>query len=150
MRITLRSFSVKTPRGDGPPLTMSHAPLVIAVVDDEESVRKALARLVSSAGLEAETFSCGANFLESLQTHFPDCLLLDIHMPGMDGFEVQAHLQRTGARIPVITITGQDSVKVRARALAACSVACLSKPVEEKVLFEAIDLALSGQTPNRV
>jgi len=133
-----------------PPLTMSKAPFVIAVVDDEESVRKALARLMSSAGLVAETFSSGANFLESLQTHFPDCLLLDIHMPGMDGFEVQAQLQKTGARIPVITITGKDSVQVRERAFAACSVACLSKPVEEKVLFEAIDLALSGESPNQV
>ena len=130
-----------------PPLTMSKA-LVIAVVDDEGSVRRALARLMTSAGMEAETFSCGGDFLESLQTHSPDCLLLDIHMPGMDGFEVQAELQRTGARIPVITITGQDSAEARERALAACSVACLSKPVEERVLFEAIDLALSGKLPN--
>jgi FixJ family two-component response regulator len=127
---------------------MSKAPLVIAVVDDEESVRKALARLMSSAGLEAETFSCGGDFLQSLQTRFPDCLLLDIHMTGMDGFEVQAQLQRTGVPIPVITITGQDSAEAREQALAACSVACLSKPVEEKVLFEAIDLALSGKSPH--
>ena len=126
---------------------MVRPPLVIAVVDDVESVRRALARLMSSAGMEGETFSCGGDFLESLQTHSPDCLL-DIHMPGMDGFEVQAELQRTGARIPVITITGQDSAETRERALAACSVACLSKPVEEKVLFEAIDLALSGESPN--
>jgi FixJ family two-component response regulator len=128
---------------------MSKSPVVIAVVDDEESVRTALARLMSSAGLEAETFSCGDDFLQSLQTHSPDCLLLDIHMPGMDGFEVQAQLQRTGARIPVINITGRDSAEARERALAACSVACLSKPVEEKVLFEAIDLALSGKAPHR-
>src|SRR5512134_2097492 len=101
-------------------LGMSKASAVIAVVDDEESVRRALARLMSSAGLKAVTISCGSDFLPSLQTHSPDCLLLDIHLPGMDGFEVQAQLQRTGVRIPVITITGQDSAKVRARALAAC------------------------------
>ena len=122
---------------------MTKSPIVIAVVDDEASVRRALGRLMSSAGLEAKTFSCGGDFLESLQTHSPDCLLLDIQMPGMDGFEVQAQLQRTGVRIPVITITGQDSAEARERTLATSSVACLSKPVEEKVLFEAIDLALS-------
>jgi FixJ family two-component response regulator len=127
---------------------MSKASPVIAVVDDEASVRRALARLMSSAGLEAETFSCGGDFLESLQSHSPDCLLLDIHMPGMDGFEVQAQLQRAGVRIPVITITGQDSTEARERSLAASSVACLSKPLEEKILFEAIDLALSGKSVN--
>ena len=126
---------------------MSNDPVVIAVVDDEESVRRALARLMSSAGLEAETFSC-RRFPGMLQTHSPDCLLLDIHMPEMDGFEVQAQLQRTGVRIPVVTITGQDSAEARERSLAACSVACLSKPVEEKLLFEAIDMALSGKSPN--
>jgi len=129
-------------------LAMSKASPVIAVVDDEASVRRALARLMSSVGLEAETFSCGGDFLESLRTHSPDCLLLDLHMPGMDGFEVQAQLRSTGARIPVITITAQDSAEARERALAASSVAYLSKPLEEKVLFEAIDLALSDKSPN--
>ena len=127
-------------------LVMTKSPIVIAVVDDEASVRRALARLMSSAGLEAETFSCGGDFLESLQTHSPDCLLLDIQMPGMDGFEVQARLQRTGVRIPVITITGEDPAEARARALGASSVAYLSKPLEERVLFEAIDLALSDKS----
>lgn len=130
-------------------LVMTKSPTVIAVVDDEASVRRALARLMSSAGLEAETFSCGGDFLKSLQAHSPDCLLLDIQMPGMDGFEVQAQLRRTGVRIPVITITSQDSSEARARTWAASSVACLSKPVEEKVLFEAIDLALSNEAPSK-
>jgi FixJ family two-component response regulator len=123
---------------------MSQPAAIIAVVDDDASVGSALARLMTSAGLEAQTCSCGGDFLESLQTRRPNCLLLDLHMTGMGGFEVQAQLQSARARIPVMIITGHDSAETREWTSAAGSVAYLSKPVEEKKLFEAIDLALSS------
>jgi FixJ family two-component response regulator len=79
---------------------------LIAVVDDEEPVRKALTRLLRSADLDVETFPSGVEFLESLPTRRPDCVVLDLHMPLMDGFEVQARLAESSAPVPVVTITG--------------------------------------------
>jgi len=121
---------------------------LIAVVDDEEHIRKALKRLLNSAGLEAETFKSGAEFLDSLRTHRPGCVVLDLHMPLMSGFAVQARLAEAGERIPVLVITGHDSPETRDQALVAQPVAYLSKPVNDKELLDAIDLALgSSRTP---
>jgi CheY-like chemotaxis protein len=93
--------------------------LLIAVVDDEECVRKALDRLLRSAGIDAETFPSGEDFLESLRTHQPDCVLLDLQMPRLTGFDVQTRLRESGARLPVIIITCQDSPAAHDRALNA-------------------------------
>jgi len=116
---------------------------LIAVVDDEEPIRKALSRLLSSAGLEVETFPSGAEFLESLPTRRPDCVVLDLHMPVLDGFEVQARLAEFGTPVPVVIITGHDSDETRDRALAGYPVAYLRKPVNAQILLDAIELALS-------
>jgi FixJ family two-component response regulator len=115
---------------------------LIAVVDDEEHIRKALKRLLISAGLEVETFSSGAEFLDSLRTHRPGCVVLDLHMPLMSGLAVQARLAEAGERIPVLVITGHDSPETREQALAAQPVAYLPKPVNDRDLLDAIELAL--------
>ena len=81
---------------------------LIAVVDDEEPIRKALMRLMRSAGLSVETFGSGAEFLKSIDTRLPDCVVLDLHMPHMDGFNVQASLARKCTALPVIIVTGHD------------------------------------------
>ena len=91
---------------------------LIAVVDDEEPIRKALMRLMRSVGLSVETFGSGAEFLESIDTRLPDCVVLDLHMPQMDGFNVQASLARKCAALPVIILTGHDLPKARERAMA--------------------------------
>ena len=75
---------------------MSKPRLLIAVVDDEEAVRTALRRLLRSASLDVETFSSGAEFLESVKEHQPDCVVLDLHMPQVSGFAVQACRRRLG------------------------------------------------------
>ncbi|MCM3900765.1 MAG: response regulator [Pyrinomonadaceae bacterium] len=116
---------------------------LIAVVDDEEPIRKALKRLLRSAGLEVETFPSGVEFLESLRTHWPDCVVLDLHMPVVSGFEVQARLAESDVLLPVVIITGHDSDETRAQALAGMAVAYLRKPVNDQVLLDAIELALS-------
>jgi two-component system, LuxR family, response regulator FixJ len=124
---------------------------LIAVVDDEAPVGKALQRLLRLAGLNAETFASGAAFLNSLQNHTPDCVVLDLHMPEMDGFEVQGRLAQAGAWLPVIVLTGRDSLQARERALAGGAVAYLPKPVDRQMLLDAIAVAIAprGQGEDR-
>lgn len=119
---------------------------LIAVVDDEESIRKALTRLLQSAGLDVETFASGAKFLESIPTRRPDCVVLDLHMPVMNGFEVQARLAEFVTPVPVVIITGHDSAETHDRALAGQPMAYLRKPVDDQALLDAIKLALAHKT----
>jgi FixJ family two-component response regulator len=123
---------------------VTKAPLLIAVIDDEEPVRKALMRLMRSAGLNAETFGSGPEFLKSIETRLPDCVVLDLHMPHMDGFHVQAHLARKYATLPVIIITGHDLPQARERAMAAGASAFLRKPVLDRILLDAISAATAS------
>jgi two-component system, LuxR family, response regulator FixJ len=118
--------------------------LLIAVVDDEEPIRKALMRLMRSAGLNVETFASGAEFLKSLATRLPDCVVLDLHMPDMNGFDVQAHLARKYAALPVIIVTGHDLPNAREHAMAGGASAFLRKPVHDRTLFGAISAATSS------
>jgi FixJ family two-component response regulator len=113
---------------------------LVAIVDDEEPIRKALMRLLRSGGLDAESFSSGSDFLESLPNHQPDCVVLDLHMPVVSGFEVQARLAKSG--VPIVIITGHDSDETRAKALSGKPAAYLRKPVNDQVLLDAIELAL--------
>ena len=110
-------------------------------------MRIALRRLLRSAGLDVETFPSGVEFLESLLTRRPDCVLLDLHMPLMNGFEVQARLAESSAPVPVVIITGHDSTETRDRALAGRPVAYLRKPVNDQTLLDAIELALTHNAP---
>ena len=120
---------------------------LIAVVDDEEPVRKALMRLMCSVGLSVETFGSGAAFLKSIDTRLPDCVVLDLHMPQMDGFNVQASLARQCAALPVIIITGHDSPSARERAMEGGASAFLRKPVLDRTLLDAISAATSSAQP---
>src|ERR1044072_4516356 len=115
---------------------------MIAIVDDEEPVRKALRRLLRSAGMDVKSFPSGVEFLESLTTEWPDCLVLDLHMPVMNGVEVKAQLAGLRGSVPVVIITGPDSDETRALALAGFPVAYLRKPVNDQLLLDAIALAL--------
>ena len=123
---------------------MNVAQPLIAVIDDEASVSMALRRLLHSAKLGVETFASGVAFLNSLQNHVPDCVVLDLHMPQMDGFEVQRRLAQAGVRVPVIILTGRDSLQARERALAGGAAAYLPKPVDDRALLGAIALAIAA------
>jgi FixJ family two-component response regulator len=113
-------------------------------VDDEEPVRIALRRLLRSANLDVETFPSGAEFLDSLKSHQPDCIVLDLHMPRVNGFAVQARLVEAGIRLPVVVITGHDSDETRVRALAGGVSAYLRKPVDDQALLDAISAAIAN------
>jgi len=115
---------------------------LITIVDDEEPIRKALTRLLRSAGMDVESFPSGLEFLESLETRRPDCVVLDLHMPVVNGFEVLSQLAESGMNLPVVVITGHDSDDTRHLALARLPVAYLRKPVNDQVLLDAIALAL--------
>jgi FixJ family two-component response regulator len=117
---------------------------LLAVVDDDADVRVALTRLVSSAGFAVETFASGAEFLRSIADHRPDCLVLDLHMPDMSGFDVQSALALAHAAVPVVIITGHDTPESRARALHLGAKAYLCKPVNDAALLAAIDNAIGS------
>jgi len=120
---------------------MSRSKLVVAIVDDEDTVRRALERLFRSAGIASEAFSGGATFLESLRSHRPDCVVLDLHMPEVTGFDVQARLRELDLHIPVVVITGHDTPESRGRVQELGAAAYLRKPVAAKALLEAIERA---------
>lgn len=123
---------------------------LIAVVDDDPSVRKALERVLRAEGHTVECHASGVELLRSLPRSTPHCIVLDLHMPGLDGFEVQAALVRGGWRIPVIMITGHydDAACSRAKALGAKAV--LPKPVDSPALLHEIAAcAQAGGAPER-
>lgn len=126
---------------------MKKTPPLVAIVDDELSVRRALERLLRSAGVEVRTYGTGTAFLDAIQTHPVDCVVLDLHMSEMNGFEVQANLMRTGKWLPIIIMTGHDTPDSRARALTGGAVEYLLKPVDDQVLLDAITKALGSVKP---
>jgi FixJ family two-component response regulator len=112
--------------------------MMVAIVDDEEHVRVALRRLCAAWGLEARAFASAPELLESLTATLPDCLVLDVHMPGVTGLDALAWMRARGTRIPAIVITGRDDEEVRIRATAVGAAAYLCKPIDPEVLLDAI------------
>jgi len=119
---------------------------LIAVVDDDESVCRALKRLVRSLGMDADTFASGRQFLELIEAMpslVVDCVVLDVQMPGLTGLQVQAQLTRSGHRFPVIFITAHDDPLVREQALAAGALAFVRKPFNDELLIKTLNVAIA-------
>ena len=122
---------------------MSQNTATVFLVDDDASVRKALKRLIHAAGYGVETFEDAAAFLEGYAApRARACLVLDIRMPGMSGLELQQALNGTGRALPIVFITGHGDEDARSQALAFGAVDVLHKPLDERVLLEAIERAL--------
>jgi FixJ family two-component response regulator len=121
---------------------MSRTRLTVGLVDDEAPVRKALERLLRAFGYEVETFSSGREFLDSLGERQPDCTIVDLHLPGLSGLEIQQHLAQERINLPCIIITGKDELGVAEHALASGAAAYLKKPLDAQSLLVAIESAV--------
>ena len=115
---------------------------LVAIVDDDDSMRSALHGLLQSADLPAQAFSSAEEFLNSGQQHQISCLIADIRMPGMSGLELQAQLNTQRCRIPIIFITAHGDEKMRMQALRAGAVEFMAKPFNDEALLESVRAAL--------
>lgn len=113
----------------------------VAVVDDDMSVRKALARLLAASSFDIATYGSAREFLVSLETHPPECLILDLNMPEITGLALQRYLCDAGIKIPTIVITAYNEPGVRERCQSAGASAFLLKPISASTLIAAINSA---------
>jgi FixJ family two-component response regulator len=118
----------------------------IAVVDDEADLLVSMQRLLRSQGFAVTTYPSGEAFLAAVDAHCPQCLLLDLHMPGLSGFDVQAKLAETHRSLPVIILTGHDSASAEQRAMAAGAVGFLRKPADGGAILAMIVEAIGAHT----
>ena len=117
---------------------------LIAVVDDDSSLRESTQLLLRSAGYRAEVFASAREFLDSPRIDETACLILDVRMPGMDGLELQRFLNGAQRQIPIIFITAHATDDAEQRARKAGAVDFLRKPVNDEKLLSAIQTALKG------
>ncbi len=117
---------------------------MVAVVEDDESYRGALQRLLKSAGLSVLAFASAEDFLNSGQQRETGCLIADIRMPGMSGLDLQARLNTEQCPIPTIFITAHGEEKMRLQAMRGGAVKFLAKPFDGAILLEAVRVALDS------
>jgi FixJ family two-component response regulator len=118
---------------------------LVSVVDDDISVRESRPELLRSFGFEVEAFPSAEAFLGSESLERTACLVLDIGMPGMSGFELQDELLRRRLRIPIVFITARSVERARAQAMAGGAFACLNKPFSEEAILQVVSAALSRE-----
>jgi len=121
---------------------LSVAALRICVIDDDQEVLQAVRRLLRSAGFVAETFASAGEFLESERRPGPDCLVLDVHLGHLSGFDLQERLAASGRSIPIVFITAHDDPATRERAERAGAAEYLRKPFEDDSLIDTIHKAI--------
>ena len=119
----------------------SSLPCHISIVDDDASIREALKSLMRSVRFNVDAFASAEEFLASQRVDDTACLILDVYLPGMNGFELQSHLKTEGRDIPLIFITAHSDEASRQRALKAGAIDFLGKPVRRDTLLKAIQAA---------
>ncbi len=133
-------------------ILLSHAltPLTVFLIDDDPSVRRALARLIKSAGYQVQPFVSAREFLDRMpDAASPACLVLDVRMPGLSGLDLQRELQAANATLPIIFITGHGDIPMSVKAMKDGAVDFLPKPVKDKDLLRAIESALARSVRER-
>src|ERR1700739_2559410 len=121
---------------------MSESVSQIYVVDDDVSVREAVGSLIRSAGLSVRTFATAQEMLASLRKELPSCLVLDIQLPDINGFELQQELAKKDMQIPIIFLTGHGDIPMSVRAIKAGALEFLTKPFDDEYLLKAIRSAI--------
>jgi len=122
---------------------MSDTEALVYVVDDDPSVRESLADLLDSVGLKTKTFASGQEFLITPRPQVPSCLVLDVNLPGLSGLDLQQELDKSGAQIPIIFLTGHGDIPMSVRAVKAGAVEFLTKPFDEEDLLNAIQQCIA-------
>ena len=132
-------------------VTEEHPPRRISIVDDDASIREALKSLMRSVRFDVDAFASAEEFLASERFNDTACLILDVYLPGMSGFELQNHLNTERRGIPIIFITAHADEASRQRALKSGAMEFLGKPVRREALFKAIQSAIerNRQRPSR-
>ena len=120
---------------------------LIAIVDDEESVRRALSRTLRASRFDVVDFASGQEFLDSIATRVPDCVILDFQMPGLTGRDIQRRLTAAKICVPIIVVTAHDQPAVREQCLADGAIAYLAKPLRREQLIAMIMSALAESSP---
>jgi len=118
---------------------------IVFVVDDDESVRESLGGLIRSAGLRVEMFASARQFLAGSRSNSvgaPSCLVLDVHLPGLSGLDLQKRMAEVNVEIPIIFITGHGDIPTTVRAMKAGAVEFLTKPFRDQDLLDAIGQAI--------
>ena len=119
-------------------MTSTEKRLVVSVVDDDESMRKTVARIVESGGLAVATYGSAEEFLANGHSHDSACLILDVHLPGISGVDLQERLNQSDSPVPVIFISADADELTRERALRAGAIRFLSKPFSVASLLDAV------------
>jgi RNA polymerase sigma factor (sigma-70 family) len=127
---------------------MSRAPVVF-VVDDDPSVRSSLKFLISTVGLQVESFDSADTFLHRKPPDAPSCLVLDVRLPGLSGLDLQRELAARNMRIPIVFVTGHGDIPMSVRAMKAGAVEFLTKPFHDQDLLDAIRIALERDRARR-
>ena len=129
--------------------TKTCASSIVFVVDDDALIREALRRLIRSVGLEVETFASAQEFLQAKRPDAPSCLVLDVRLPGLSGFDLQREMAEAEVNLPIIFITGYGDIPMSVRAMKAGAVEFLAKPFRDQDLLDAISQALERDQKRR-
>ena len=127
---------------------MTRAPIVF-VVDDDSSVRSSLKFLISTVGLQVESFDSADTFLRRNRPDVPSCLVLDVRLPGLSGLDFQRELAARNIRIPIVFVTGHGDIPMSVRAIKAGAIEFLTKPYRDQDLLDAIRIALERDRARR-
>jgi DNA-binding NtrC family response regulator len=125
---------------------VSDARIQVYVVDDDMSAREGVARLIRSAGLIAKTFASGEEFLAAAQPKAPDCLILDVNLPGLNGLDLQQELAKRDVEIPIIFLTGHGDIPMTVRAVKAGAANFLTKPFDDEELLKAVRQCIKSES----